>query len=71
MIGWRDEFALKALSDFVEWIEKKRRNGLHICALLGNHDLCYFRGMEGPGTQVGVMNEIAKTASAFEFDGGN
>lgn len=55
-----DGFALKALSGFVEWVEEKRRGGLPICVLLGNHDLCYFRGIEGPGTQVGAMDEIAE-----------
>lgn len=36
----------------VKWADKRRADGLDLVFLLGNHDLEYLRGTQGPGTWI-------------------
>lgn len=63
-----DEAALIALRRFAQWIETKRREGMSIRLVLGNHDLCYLKGVEGPGTQFDIIDEVCDLLERFHVE---
>ncbi len=63
-----DEAALIALRRFAQWIETKRREGMSIRLVLGNHDLCYLKGVEGPGTQFDIIDEVRDLVERFHVE---
>lgn len=56
--GATESYALDALGFYAAWAEKRRADGLRIDVLLGNHDFCYIRGKNGPGSLMGIRREL-------------
>lgn len=56
--GATDEWALDQLGFLVEWVQERRKQGLIVDVLVGNHDLCYLKGDLGPGTQARIMRPV-------------
>ena len=63
-----DETALAALRHFAKWVEAKRCEGMSVRLVLGNHDLCYLTGVEGPGTQFGIIDEVRELLQHLQLE---
>lgn len=50
---------LDALDMLVAWVRRRRRQGMEIDLVLGNHDMQYRRRAPGPGTHVDLYDEVA------------
>ena len=51
---------LDAIDDFLTWIDGKRKHGLDVDFVLGNHDMQYLRGIPGPGTHTDLYKEVSE-----------
>ena len=50
---------LDALDAFSSWVKRKRKAGLQVDLVMGNHDIQYLRHAPGPGTHVDLYDEVA------------
>ena len=55
-----DEFEVKAMRLFSQWISEMRDKGVTVDVLLGNHDYCYVKGTEGQGTHFVNIPEVSR-----------
>ncbi len=49
-----------ALDAVLTWIDGKRKRGLGVDFVLGNHDMQYLRGIPGPGTHTDLYQEVSE-----------
>lgn len=61
---------LDAIDDFLTWIDGKRKHGLDVDFVLGNHDMQYLRGIPGPGTHTDLYKEVFGRAYLYEGSDG-
>lgn len=47
-----------ALDSLSYWVRGKRKRGIQVDLVLGNHDMSYLRRIPGPGTHVGLFDEV-------------
>jgi predicted phosphodiesterase len=56
---------LDALDMLVAWVRRRRRQGMEIDLVLGNHDMQYLRRAPGPGTHVDLYDEVANALATL------
>lgn len=50
---------LDALDALRSWVKRWRKRGIEIDLVVGNHDMQYLRRIPGPGTHIGLYEEVA------------
>ena len=55
-----DSFEISVMQFFADWVKQKRESGIIVDVLLGNHDYCYIKGIEGPGTHFANISQVSK-----------
>ena len=58
---------LDAIDDFLTWIDGKRKHGLDVDFVLGNHDMQYLRGIPGPGTHTDLYKEVSEALTYMKI----
>lgn len=56
---------LDALDMLIAWVGRRRRRGMEVDLVLGNHDMQYLRRAPGPGTHVDLYDEVAYALAAL------
>ena len=54
------EKLLKALEYQVDWVDRTRKRGIRVDALLGNHDVQYLIERQGPGTNLNCIVPVRR-----------
>ena len=61
--GASDADELEALALMVAWTGERRRAGMRVDLLMGNHDFAYFAGRGNSGTRRGITSEVVRLLS--------
>ena len=55
-----DKFEVSAMEYYADWVNRQREKGIVVDVLLGNHDYCYIKGIDGPGTIYANIPQVSK-----------
>ncbi len=59
--GASEDRLMRELEEFADWVEERRRDGMQVDVLFGNHDFQYLLGEQGPGTQLELAPFVHET----------